>query len=350
MSRRPVPSRSSVMVATAAAMAAAANQNEPVEKTAAAGLAQGVHPRHRREGVAVGDGLAVGAEVGPHTERLPAAAHVVAEAAPDVVQDERGAEAVGECAQPVRVRRVHVLLVHEAVVAVRRGDDGGHVVRRLGRGPLGVGQVVEVELDDVGPVLGGHPGEHGRAPGSGAVVRGPGLEHLAAAGGGARDGEARRRGVGAVLGEHRPVGVGDGVDEQLGQLDERRARPVQAVALGQLRLVGGVDAGVLVAEDHRPPGAHEVEVAVAVDVPQPGALPAGEELRVVRRERRPVEVPVHAPGDHPGGTGGQRPVHVAGTGRGQGGGAHGALLVVGRLDSTHVALTRSTPDAAVTSP
>src|SRR5512144_465358 len=49
-----------------------------------------------------------------------------------------------------------------------------------------------------------------------------------------------------------------------------------------------------VAQDHRPVGAHPVDVLVAVDVPHPRALRAGEKAGMVLAEGRPVLVAVDA--------------------------------------------------------
>ena len=59
--------------------------------------------------------------------------------------------------------------------------------------------------------------------------------------------------------------------QQLGQVDHDRARPVLAVAQGGLRRGGGLHRRVLVAEHDRAVTAHQVDVLVAVDVPDPRA-------------------------------------------------------------------------------
>ena len=57
------------------------------------------------------------------------------------------------------------------------------------------------------------------------------------------------------------------------------------------------DARVVVPEHDRAVRAHQVDVLVAVDVPDPGPPAAAHELRVLRRQRPRVLVPVHAARD-----------------------------------------------------
>ena len=126
-------------------------------------------------------------------------------------------------------------------------------------------------------------------------------QDLALLGGGARDHDAERRGVGTVALEHRPVGMRHHADQFLGKLDETLRRSGQHVAQRALRGGGFLDLAVAVAQHHRAVGAHEVDIGVAVDVPQGGAFGAREELRIARRQARHVEVAVHAAGnDLPG--------------------------------------------------
>ena len=99
-----------------------------------------------------------------------------------------------------------------------------------------------------------------------------GGQHLVPAGLGARDHQGDRRGVGAVLGEDRPVGVCDSLDEQLRELDHARRGAGLRIPLCRLRRSCGLDPRMPVPEDHRPEAAHEVDVLVAVDVPHARTL------------------------------------------------------------------------------
>ena len=95
-------------------------------------------------------------------------------------------------------------------------------------GLLQARNVVVVERDDVGAVLGSDADGRGRAPGHGAMIGAARDQDLAPARGGAGERHAGRGGVRAVLGEHRPVGVGDRADQQLGQLHQPLGRAVEA--------------------------------------------------------------------------------------------------------------------------
>ncbi len=64
---------------------------------------------------------------------------------------------------------------------------------------------------------------------------------------------------------------GDAADDLGGQLGLRRRRRAERQAVGGGPLHGLDDGRVGVAEDHRPPRAHQVDVAVAVGVGQPVA-------------------------------------------------------------------------------
>src|SRR5674476_614627 len=163
--------------------------------------------------------------------------------------------------------------------------------------------VVPGDADEAGHVAGDdavvagplHPGRH-------AVVAALDGDDEGAAGG--RPGDHRRvvGHVAAVLGEERPVGGGDHRGELLGQLDHHRRGGGERVA--QLALLGGgvVHHLVVVAQDHRPVGAHVVDEVVAVDVGEVRALAAGGEERVRgrRHQRRRAEVAGDAAGDHLG--------------------------------------------------
>jgi hypothetical protein len=172
-------------------------------------LTERVTAEHRSEGVAVRDRLAPGRQVGIHADRLPARAEVQPEPAPHVIQDQRGPGGVAQGAQAAGERGVDQFLVVPGVVLERADQDGGQVPARLVGGVLDAGQVVEGVVAEVGPVRGRDAGRARRAPRRGAVVGAAGDEDLAPAGLRAGDRAAHGGGVGAVLGEHRPVRVLD---------------------------------------------------------------------------------------------------------------------------------------------
>ena len=77
----------------------------------------------------------------------------------------------------------------------------------------------------------------------------------------------------------QPLDRCDAADDLGGQFGLRRRRGAEGQAVGRDPLDGFDDRGVGVAEDHRPPGAHQVDVSVAVGVGQPVALRGGDEPR-----------------------------------------------------------------------
>ena len=162
-----------------------------------------------------------------------------------------------------------------------------------------------------------------------AVVAAVDGDDQRAAGGRPRD---HRRVVGliaAVLGEERPVGAGDHRGELLRQLDHHRRRAAEGVA--QLALPGGgvVHDLVVVAQDHRPVGAHVVDEVVAVDVGEVRARALLGEERIGRRrhQRRRAEVAGDAAGDDLGGA------HEELLGAGERVRVHGVRLLSLRLRS-----------------
>ena len=93
----------------------------------------------------------------------------------------------------------------------------------------------------------------------------------------------------------------DQPDQPLGQLDQPLRRAVQAIARRGLARDRLGDHRIAVADHDRAPAAHEVDVALAVHVPQVTALAAREELRIALGQPIAAQVPVHAAGnDLPG--------------------------------------------------
>ena len=234
--------------------------------------------------MAVRDGLAPAGEIRLDAYGGPAAIARHTEAAADVVDHEHGASLVCEfAAAHGKVARGQELVL-EDIMPEGRDEDGGEIVACGFHGLFETrGVVIGAE------VLGG---AFARRDASGAWVRprlraviGARRTHDAIAfrlcsGGHEGDGG----GVRAVLAEHGPVGVGDHAGEGFSQFDHGGAGAGERIASAHLVGVGCVDAGMAVAEQLRAIGAHEVEIAVAVDVPHPRAFGAREELRIAFRE------------------------------------------------------------------
>ena len=269
-------------------------------------VAERVVAEHGGEGPAVRDRLAPGRQVRVHPDRLPAGPEVQPEPGSDVVQDQRGPFFVAQGAEPAGEGGVDQLLVEAGVVLERADQDPGQVIAGLGGGPLRAGQVVEGVAAEVGVVGGRDAGRARRAPRRGAVVGALGHQDLAPPGLRPGDRAAHGGGVGAVLGEYRPVRVPDGLGEEFGQVHHDRARRVHAVAGFGLGPGRGLHFRVLVAKDDRAVAAHQVDVLVPVRVPDPRATAAPHELRVGGAGGRLV--PVHPARDHGPGALAQLPV------------------------------------------
>ena len=123
-----------------------------------------------------------------------------------------------------------------------------------------------------------------------------GQQHLALAGGAARQRHAGRGRIGAVLGKQRPVGVRHQADQALSQFDHAFGGTVQAVALLHLPSRRRIDGGMAMPEHDRSPAAHEVEIFATVDVPEVTTFAAGEELRISLGQAARPHVAIHAAG------------------------------------------------------
>ena len=263
----------------------------------------------------VGDRLAPGAQVRPDAERLPAAAHVEAQAAADVVEDQGGADPVADGAHALGELRVGVLEVALDVVADRSDHDGRDVVRAgLGDGGLERREVVVLEVDACSR---GPRGSCRAPPGASTSWRCRGRSRARSAPCAARVADRATTTPSVVasvpfLQNMAQSACGTWSTKRLGQLDHERGRAVQDVA--DRGLLGGrlVDLRVPVAEQVGTPRAHEVDVLVAVDVPDPTALAALEELRELRRQEGGIEMPVHAAGNDTRGARTKRRVDLAG--------------------------------------
>ena len=93
-------------------------------------------------------------------------------------------------------------------------------------------------------------------------------DDLLAVGVGTRNHNREGSRVAAVLCEERPVRHIDGVDHLFGEVDEQVGGEGNAVALLHLFECGGVDVGVVIAEEVGAVGAHIVDESVAVEVPE----------------------------------------------------------------------------------
>ena len=248
--------------------------------------------------MAVGDALAPGREVGLHAHHRPRTVARHPQARAHVVDDQQRPGLVGQLAAAARIGAVRGGLVDEGVVLERGGEDRGQVLARLRHGRLQAGHVVVVAEDLVRAVGVGRACRPRRAPGRGPVIGALGPHDGLAPGVRPRGHQRHGRGVGAVLAEHRPVRVADQQGHLLGQPHHQLGRPGQGVADPELAHIGRVDLGMAVAEEVRAIGAHQVEVALAVGVPDVRAVRLREELRIVVGQQPHRLVAVHPAGDH----------------------------------------------------
>ena len=94
-----------------------------------------------------------------------------------------------------------------------------------------------------------------------------------AAGGRTRNAHAGRGRVRAVLAEPDHLGRRDDLLQQLGELDLELTREAVDDTLVELRTDRRIDVGVAVAEHDRQQTADEIDIFIAVDVPDPSAAP-----------------------------------------------------------------------------
>ncbi len=176
-------------------------------------------------------------------------------------------------------------------------DDGREIALHRGCRLLKAGRVVIVVIDQMGAILFGDAGHRWRAPRNRTVIGAARHQHLAPSGSGPRDRHAGRGGVRAVLREHRPVGMRDRIDHEFREFDQPRCRAVEPVALRPLPRRGFLDIGIAIAEDHRPPGAHIVDITATIRVPDAAALAARKILRIADRHTGGILVSPHPAGD-----------------------------------------------------
>ena len=163
-------------------------------------------------------------------------------------------------------------------------------------GGLQAGHVVVVVVHQVDAVLGGRAGGMRRAPRRRAVIGAARHQDLALLRGGPRHHRRRASWRRCRSWNSAQSACATMPTSFSASSTSRSDGPVRHVAQRALRVGGVLDLAVAVAQHHRAVGAHEVDIGVAVDVPQGGALGAGEELRIAGRQARHVEWPYMPPG------------------------------------------------------
>jgi hypothetical protein len=166
-------------------------------------------------------------------------------------------------------------LVVEEVVAESVDDDSGDLALVRGYNLFQTLQVVVLEGGYKGALGGGDAGGDGCAPGMGAVIGALGHDDLVAAGVGAGHSQGPTGDVGAILGEHRPIGGRRDRHQKFGQFHPLLRGEVLAVDLGVLGHGRFLNLRVAVSQNDGSIGAHEVDVLVAIHVPDAAPFTAG---------------------------------------------------------------------------
>ena len=241
-------------------------------------------------GQTAADDLAEGGEVGLDGVDLLGATEGETEAGHDLVEDQESAVLGGEVAEALEVARV--------------GGDGSGVADDWLHDDAGdlLGQRLEGFADGfkivIGQGQGMHGGLSGHACGAGdteggdaaagfdqhgvgvAVVAALELDDEVSAGKSAGEPDGGHACLGAGADEAQLFDGGKAAGDQFGEVGFGGDGGSEARATGG-RLLDGLDHGREgVAEDHGPPGAEEVEVAVAVDVVEVGSFGVADERRV----------------------------------------------------------------------
>ncbi len=214
----------------------------------------------------------------------------------DVVENQRGVVGVAKRACARREARIRQFLMLAVIVTERRNNDRGQIVTGAIHSVFQARDIIVVEIEDVRTILGHHAVGIRRAPGNCSMIGAIGQQHLALAGGAARQRHAGRGRIGAVLGKQGPVGVRHQADQALSQFDHAFGGTVQAVALLHLPSRSRIDGRMAMPEHDRSPATHEVQIFAAVDVPDVTTFATGEELRIPRGQPPRTHVPVHAAG------------------------------------------------------
>ena len=220
------------------------------------------------------------------------------------------------------------------VAADRFQEHPGDFVRVFVEGVGELPGVVVIEDDRVRRAALRHAGAGGRAEGQRAAagrheegvdvaVIVPGeLHHFVPPRGPAGEADGAHGGLGPAVGEPDLVDGRDGVDDEFGEFGLGRGGGAEGGGPGEGVRDRGHDGRVPVAEDVRPPGADEVDVAVAVDVGEERPLAGGH------MNGRAADGPERAGrAVHPAGDDFERAAKGGGGVRAAGGvGGHGGML------------------------
>ena len=175
-----------------------------------------------------------------------------------------------------------------------RNDHGRRIAADRLKRLLQAGKIVVVEVHQVGPVFGDDTARIGGAPGGCTVIRVASHQHLATAGGRARNRHAQGGRIGAVLLEQRPIGMGQEGHQPFGQFDHARTRPGHEVAQAGLARDRFIDLRMAIAHDHRAIGTHEIDHTSAIGIAQSTALGGFKKLRVIGRQGSHIHMAEHA--------------------------------------------------------
>ena len=238
-------------------------------------------------GESAADDLAEGGEVGGDVVELLGPAEGDAEAGHDLVEEEESAVGCGDFAKAFEVARVR----RDGAGVSDDGfdDDAGDVVWTGGEDCGDGVEVVEGQGEGVHGSLGGDACGAGD-PESGdsaagldehrvgvAVVAALELDDEVAAGESAGEADGGHAGFGAGGDEAELLDGGKAVGDEFREIGFGGDGGSEAGALGGGLLDGFDDGRKGMAKDHRPPGAEEVEVAVAIFVVEVCAFGVGEE-------------------------------------------------------------------------
>jgi hypothetical protein len=240
----------------------------------------------RRSGHAAADDLAEHRQVRRDPVALLGSAVGDAEARHHLVEHQQGAAVVARLAQALEEPVGGRDTAHVAGDGL--DDDAGELVAV----PLDHGaharEIVERRSQRVGGRRGRHAGggrdAERRETRAGLdeqrvgvpVVAAGELEDLVASRRGARQAHGRHRGLGARADEAHELDRGHRVLDRRGELDLQHRRGAEARPAGRRLLEDRQHARVGMPQDHRPPGADEVDVAIAVGILDPGSLGTGE--------------------------------------------------------------------------
>ena len=198
-----------------------------------------------------------------------------AEAGNDLVEDEQGTGLMGERAHALEEARLWFL------DADRLHDHHAHLAGISSQDVLQRLQVV------VRPLMGQRANRGGNAGIAGGVPHAPLVpavisahRHVIPTGEGPGEPHCGAGRFGARLDEAHHLRAGDHVDDQLGDLHFQRMTQREAGTMVDLRVDGGVDIRIAVAEHHRTQGARVIDVLVPLDVPNPTAVAAYQVRRV----------------------------------------------------------------------